>query len=224
VTPSRPEDRTEPKYKRAADRVRAQVADGILLPGQPAPSGAELARATGYSDLTCRRALRTLVEDGVLVAGHTPNARPRVFSPALTPGEKNAAASARALSTALGTLRRRAGLTQRQLGRVAGVSLTAVGHAETGRLWHSRDFWEHADKALNANRELLALHDAYAATLIVGSAATAAEDPGTETGDAGTVAGIPPAVAVAASGPVACVTITWADGAVTTVYPPGSQP
>jgi hypothetical protein len=34
------------------------------------------------------------------------------------------------------------------------VSLTSVGHAETGRLWQSLRFWEHVDKGLSAGGEL----------------------------------------------------------------------
>ena len=69
---------TTPKYAQLAARIRAQIADGLLLPGEPAPSGAALARVTGYSVLTCRRALRTLIKEGVLVPGTSPGARPRV--------------------------------------------------------------------------------------------------------------------------------------------------
>ena len=48
-----------------------------------------------------------------------------------------------------------------------------IGHAETGRVWQSRRFWELADKELNAGGELLALHDAYrAADIAAGPAAT----------------------------------------------------
>jgi hypothetical protein len=36
----------------------------------------------------------------------------------------------------------------------------------------------------------------------------------------GTTADLPSAVEVTASGPLTCVTITWANGSVTTVYPP----
>jgi Helix-turn-helix domain len=50
--------------------------------------------------------------------------------------------------------RRAAGLTQPQLAEVVGVSVTSVGHAETGRLWQSRRFWEHVDKGLSAGGEL----------------------------------------------------------------------
>ena len=148
-----------PKYLRVAARVRAQIADGTLVPGEPAPSGAELASVTGYSALTCRRGLRTLIKDGVLVLGASPGARPRV--PAS--GGQGRADAARALSAALAVRRRAAGLTQPQFALLVGVSPTTIGHAETGRLWHSRAFWERVDKELNAGGELLRLHDAYRA-------------------------------------------------------------
>ena len=40
---------TAPKYKQVAARIRAQIAAGLLVPGEAAPSGAALARVTGYS-------------------------------------------------------------------------------------------------------------------------------------------------------------------------------
>jgi hypothetical protein len=43
------------------------------------------------------------------------------------------------------------------------MSVTTIGHAQTGRVWQSRAFWERADNAVNAGGELLALHDAYRA-------------------------------------------------------------
>jgi hypothetical protein len=118
-------------------------------------------------------------------------------------------------SKALAVRRRATGLTQPRLAEIAGVSVTTIGHAETGRLWQSRRFWEHAGKGVSAGGELLALHDAHRAAAVPAGPATATEGTGAKsTTDA------PPAVAVAATGPVTCVTITWADGAVTTVYPP----
>ena len=123
--------------------------------------------------------------------------------------------AARALSASLAARRRAAGLTQLQLTEIIGVSVTTIGHAETGRLWQSRRFWEHADKGLNADGELLALHDAY-------RAAADPAYPAITTGDAETktTADMPPTAAVTVSGPVTCITITWANGTVTTVYPP----
>ena len=152
-----------PKYLLVAARVRAQIAEGMLIPGEPAPSGSELASVTGYSVLTCRRGLRTLIRDGDLVAGVSPGARPRVPAP----GGQGLADAARALSAALAARRRAAGLTQPQLAILADVSVTTVGHAETGRLWHSRAFWERADMELSAGAELLRLHDAYRAAAVL---------------------------------------------------------
>src|SRR5262245_18375590 len=55
-----------PKYARVAASVLRQIADGTLRPGEPSPSGAALSRVTGYSTLTCRKALRQLIADGLL--------------------------------------------------------------------------------------------------------------------------------------------------------------
>lgn len=146
---------TMPKYEWVAANIRAENADGVLQPGEPAPSGAALAHATGFSVLTCRRALRTLVTDGVLVPGHSRNARPRVPYPGSTAADLTLAGAERALSASLAARRRALSLTQPQFAIAIGVSVTTVGHAETGRLWQSRHFWEQADKALDAGGELL---------------------------------------------------------------------
>jgi DNA-binding transcriptional regulator YhcF (GntR family) len=218
-----------PKYVQAAALVRAQVADGTLAPGAPAPSGAALARATGFSDLTCRKALRNLMREGVLVPGASANGRPRVPAAGdhATPGAGDELTAGHALSAALASRRRAAGLTQHQLAKLAGVSVTTLGHAETGRLWQSRRFWEHADKALCADGDLLDLHDAYRAAAIPVAPVVPAEttSPGEETSAADPVPADPvpvvlATVAVALTGPVACVMVTWADGSMTTVYPP----
>ena len=150
-----------PKYARVAAAVRGQIADGTLRPGQPAPSGAALSRVTGYSTLTCRQALRLLIADGVLTPGPSRNARPRVAGPPQPPAERDLAAATRDLATGLAARRRAHGLTQPELAARAGVSVTTVGHAETGRLWQSREFWERADAVLGAGGDLLRLHDAY---------------------------------------------------------------
>jgi DNA-binding transcriptional regulator YhcF (GntR family) len=152
-----------PKYLRVAAAIRRQIADGTLRPGQPAPSGAELSRAFGFSTLTCRKALRALIAEGLLVPGPSPNARPRVADPRAPDRERDLAEAARALSAGLAARRHAAGLTQAELAALAGVSVTTVGHAETGRTWQSRRFWERADTALRAAGELLRLHDAYRA-------------------------------------------------------------
>jgi DNA-binding XRE family transcriptional regulator len=90
--------------------------------------------------------------------------------------EENRNGAARALSASLATRRRAAGLTQPQLAELVDMSVTTVGHAETGRVWQSRAFWERADKALNADGELLALHDTYRAAEIPPASATAVTD------------------------------------------------
>jgi hypothetical protein len=159
-----------PKYARVAEDVRAQIADGTLRPGQPAPSGAALSRVTGFSTLTCRKALRMLIADGALIPGPSRNARPRVAGPPQLPVERDLAAAARALAAGLAGRRRAKGLTQPELARRVGVSVTTVGHAETGRLWQSRQFWERADAILGAGGTLLRLHDAYRAAAATGTA------------------------------------------------------
>jgi DNA-binding XRE family transcriptional regulator len=188
--------------------VRDQVADGTLAPGAPAPSGAALARITGYSVLTYRRALRGLIADGVLVQGASGNARPRVPGPG--PGDKALADAKRDLSRALASHRRAAGLTQPQLAELTGFSPTAVAHAETGRLWQGRPFWEHADKFLNAGGELLRLHDALRAAEASPEEPVSPQEP-TETEGTTVTLGTP--------GTVAGIAITWTDGEVTTGLP-----
>lgn len=150
--------------------VCARVSDGTFAPGGLVPSGQELSRITGYNVLTCRRALKELQADGVLISGFTPNSRFRVAGPLSGQARRDAG---RALCDELVTRRRAAGLRQPDLAGLIGHSLTSVGHAETGRLWHSRDWWELVDKTLNAGGELIRLHDAYRATSPVGLEAAA---------------------------------------------------
>jgi len=164
--------RGQPKWARVAAAVRGQIADGTLRPGQAAPSGAALSRLTGYSTLTCRRALRALVADGVLIPGPSRNARPRVAGGAAPRAERDLAVAARNLSAGLAARRRAAGLTQPELSRLACVSVTTVGHAETGRLWQSRRFWDRVDAVLGAHGELLRLHDVYREEVVAGTVTT----------------------------------------------------
>src|ERR1700733_14778420 len=158
-----------PKYARVAEDVRAQIADGTLRPGQPAPSGAALSRVTGYSTLPGRKARRVLSAGGALAPGPSRNARPRVAGPPQLPSERGLAAAARALAAGLAGRRRANGLTQPELAGRVGVSVTTVGHAETGRLWQSRQFWERADAILGAGGALLRLHDVYRAAAASGA-------------------------------------------------------
>jgi hypothetical protein len=189
------------KYAQAAAIVRAQITDGTLKPGQPAPSGAQLARLTGFSTLTCRKALRRLVAEGTLGPGPSPGARPRVAVPSgPRPGD-----AARQLSRTLAALRHVNGLTQPALSALTGYAVTTIGHAETGRLWQSREFWEKADLALNASGELTRLYDTYR-TETAGTG-----QPGTPAPDASVG---PPALTR--------LTLHWSDGTVTTAYPPAA--
>lgn len=214
-----------PRYARVAASIRAQIADGTLRPGQAAPSGAALSRTTGYSTLTCRKALRVLIADGLLVPGPSSNARPRVAGPPTVPAERDLASATRALSAGLAARRRAAGLTQAELAALGFASVTTVGHAETGRVWQSRQFWERVDAALGAGGDLLRLHDAYRAAGPVrqqGQQAQSDWEERAEATDHRSAAPLPEA-----GGPVAlgqaepsCVMIVWGDGTVTTVRPP----
>jgi DNA-binding transcriptional regulator YhcF (GntR family) len=213
----------QPKYARVAAAIRDQVADGTLRPGQPAPSAAALARATGFSTLTCRRALRVLVADGVLVPGASASARPRVAGQQGAAGHDEADA-ARALSAALAARRHAAGLTQPGLALITGVSVTTIGHAETGRLWQSRKFWERADTALDAAGGLLCLHDVF-------RAAGAEQRKNKEQAGQERVRLPLPARPAPSGRPgqrtvvtPSYITIVWGDGTMTTVRPPEGGP
>jgi len=179
----------------AANAVLAQIADGTLKPGSPAPSGAALARITGFSDITCRHALHALIKNGTLVAGSSPNSRARVADRDQDPGQPIASAT-RDLSAALAARRYDAGLLQTELAAIIGYSVTTVGHAETGRTWQGSRFWERADDALSADGELLRLYHARRR------------------------ATLPPAIEADPAGqepdPI-CVLAVWRDGSVSTV-------
>ena len=126
-----------PKYPLVAVRVRAQIADGTLLPGEPAPSGAALARKTGYSVLTCRQALRILIMEGVLVPGASPGARPRVPARAPRPATGTLPMPHAPCPLPRGPPPRRWPDTASARQDRRDVDYL-VGHAETGRVWQSR--------------------------------------------------------------------------------------
>jgi len=144
--------------------VRGMIADGTLKPGAPVPSGAELAREAGCHTVTSRAALRALLADGTLARGPSRGARMRVALPGGAPAADVGAPGQR-LSRELAARRRAAGLRQPDLARLLGVSVTSVGHAETGRVWQSRGFWERADGVLLAGGALLRLHEQYQAAV-----------------------------------------------------------
>jgi transcriptional regulator with XRE-family HTH domain len=68
----------------------------------------------------------------------------------------NIAAMQRELGRQLAALRRRAGLTQHDLGALAGFSRSAVSLAEIGRQGQARELWQACDKALDTGGVLAA--------------------------------------------------------------------
>jgi transcriptional regulator with XRE-family HTH domain len=197
------------KHETAAGVVRDMIADGTLKPGGPAPSGAELARKTGYSVLTCRAGLRSLLADGTLTLGASPTARLRVAPPG-GGGIFDAEALRVALSKTLAGRRRAAGMIQPDLAGKLGVSVTTVGHAETGRTWQARGFWLRADLELGGDGGLLRMYDRYKAAEVAG---------GADTGEAGRAAPEEPAPAL----PVLPVSVTITPDGVAVVWPNGTE-
>lgn len=190
--------------------VRDMIADGTLLPGAPVPPATELAVKAGCCARTCRAALRRLLKDGTLTQGPSPTARLRVA----IDGTGRAAVRV-PLSSALAALRHSAGLTQPELATLAGVTVTTVGHAETGRVWQARHFWERADRVLGATGVLLRLYDERQA----GGAAVAPEEASqAEPEEPAPVAPVLPAsVTITPDG----VAVLWPDGTETLARPPG---
>jgi len=176
--------------------VREMIADGTLKPGALV-SGAALARKTGFCKPTCHAALHALLADGTLARASGNLLRVTPAAPD-TPRE--------ALSEALAAARRAAGLTQPELAGRTGFSVTAVGHAETGRLWQSRGFWEAAGTVLGDGGALLLMYDEHKAAALAGPPS-------------------PPPPALPASVAIAPgrVTVTWADGTKTVARPPRWQ-
>ena len=193
------------KWPDVAALVRKKIADGTLKPGDPAPSGAALARETGICAPTCGRALRALLAEGTLAQGVTPEARLRVA----WPGGSSQFIADRlrtVLSASLSARRLAAGMTQPDLAEKTGVSVTTVGHAETGRVWQSREFWQIAGRVLGDDN-LLVLYDC----------CQAAGHPGAPEADGRSVPVLPASVAITRAG----VLVTWPDGTQTLAAPPG---
>jgi len=53
-------------YVRLAAMVRQQIMDGVLKPGEHAPSITRLSQEHGHAGLTCAKALRLLEREGLL--------------------------------------------------------------------------------------------------------------------------------------------------------------
>ena len=192
------------KSDQVAGMIRARIADGSLRAGMYAPSGAELAKETGFANVTCRRGLRLLLRQGVLMQ----MARSTRYRVAGAPP-----ADGLELSHALARWRSAAGFTQRELASAVGRSVTTVGHAETGRLWQSRGFWQRADLALGADGALLARYDAWRPGSPPGP--TAGEPVMTS---APVQFGAAAVVITLSCSPVP-VSVRWGDGSVTTMQP-----
>ena len=192
------------KREAVAAFVRGMIADGTLKPGDPVPSGPALAAKTGCHVITCRGALRVLLADGTLTRGVSRKGRLRVAGVPAAAGAGPAALGA-ALSAALAERRSALGLRQPDLAAMLGVPLTAVGHAETGRSWQAREFWERAGALLGDGGALVRKYDEYRA-----ASRAAAELPAPV---------LPESVTITPDG----VLVTWPDGTETLAAPPGCQ-
>lgn len=61
-------DRREPRaYRRLAALIRQQIGDGILRPGEAAPSITRLSLEHGHARSTCSKALRMLELEGLVM-------------------------------------------------------------------------------------------------------------------------------------------------------------
>jgi hypothetical protein len=67
-TPGGANARRDPRrYRRIADEVRALITSGAIVPAEPAPTIAELAGEHGCARQTAAKALRVLVDEGLLI-------------------------------------------------------------------------------------------------------------------------------------------------------------
>ena len=196
--------RGAPKREAVTALIRGLIADGTLKPGDPAPAAAALARESGCHVVTAGSALMALLADGTLARGASMNGRLRVAQP----GGYRHPAPETVLSRTLAARRRVKGLTQPDLAAQLGVSVTTVGHAETGRTWQARAFWQCADEVLGCKGDLLRLYDDYRAA---GDAVP--EEP------APVLPVLPASAALAAAG----VLVAWPGGTETLAVPPQAQ-
>jgi len=61
-------DETDPRaYIRLAAELRKQITEGKLPPGSPTPSITTLTQDHGHARQTCAKALRLLVDEGLLI-------------------------------------------------------------------------------------------------------------------------------------------------------------
>lgn len=77
-----------PKYRRILDDLRGKIADGSLAPGAKLSSEKELAEQHGVAIETVRRALKALVQEGVIEQIHGRGTFVREFRPILRDASK----------------------------------------------------------------------------------------------------------------------------------------
>jgi hypothetical protein len=110
-------------------------------------------------------------------------------------------------------------MTQPDLAGKLGVSVTTVGHAETGRAWQARGFWLRADEELGGDGGLLRMYDRYKAAEAAGHAAPEAADDTAPEAPAPAGPVLPVSVTIGPEG----VVIIWPDGTKIMATPPGRQ-
>jgi hypothetical protein len=103
-------------------------------------------------------------------------------------------------------------MTQPELAAKVQMSVTTVGHAETGRLWQSRTFWVHADEVLGGGLlELFRLYSAARAGMTSPASDKLPPPP------------LAPVMPVSVKITTAGVVVSWPDGTSARVLPPGLQ-
>jgi GntR family transcriptional regulator len=80
-------DESDPRaYIRLAGQLRRAIADGTYPPGTPTPSITTLSQQYGHARQTCAKALRLLVDEGLLIRypglGYYVAGKPKPDSPA----------------------------------------------------------------------------------------------------------------------------------------------
>jgi DNA-binding GntR family transcriptional regulator len=88
-------DESDPRaYIRLAAELRRDIASGKLQPGTPTPSITTLSQQYGHARQTCAKALRMLVDEGLLIRypglGYYVAGTPKPDSPASTPDQPDA--------------------------------------------------------------------------------------------------------------------------------------